>query len=133
MIPVPFASSLGTVPFHCEWTNPGKMFKVWSTVFPVGRKMIESEDAFEITDVVIAGVLIPVVDMISIWDRAVMSLPNFAVKRLHAVLNMSRIRLEIVSIGDPFGIWIPAEGDAIEDSGFDSHVASISNRIHFPQ
>lgn len=90
--------------------------------------MIEGRKADEIARIVVEGILILVMDVMTLGDRPVDVLPNLLMKALDALLTVLTARRVIDLIGAPLGVRIPPENDAPIGDRFDvSHTLIISS------
>ncbi len=140
-MPEPLAQGVLSVPFAASFTGvplSGFCQRFRAALHPLRREgsalvghvlndVIVAQDARQIAEVVVEGILVLVMDVVALWDRAVGGLPNLLMEAPDASLLVGDSGREVDAVRPSFGVWIAAEGDAVEHDDFGScHVTSLS-------
>ena len=107
VLSVPLSSLLGSVPllccFHCLVHVVAEGLRVSLDAFSgVVARVLASLDEFEVSDVVVPGVSVPVVDVIPFRDRSVIELPHDAVQAfvVSAEVALPWVEVVLLSVED---------------------------------
>lgn len=124
------------MPFGRERPDPLQMLQLlWPRVeprsHPVGlvvSLMLLCCECNQVGRIIVEVVVIVVVNVVTFWDRSVVSHPDFFVKTLDSTLSIGDPWCVVAPIRLLFGIWVSAELDAVVDDDVDSfgHPQSIS-------
>ena len=100
---VPSASFGAPMPFKSEWSDFCQVVsEFWSKFFWMSAAMLFWSDAFEILDPVVEWIAVNVVNLISLWDRSVLRLPDLFVESANSTAAMDEVRRVIDPLGSVF-------------------------------
>ena len=111
---VPFTTFWGSMPGDSEGANAGSMLPepLAGIFIQMSSPVLKDCETFKVFRLVVEGVLIPVMDLMPLRNRAVMILPHLAMKEGEPTVDGALVVNSVVTV---LGVWVAIEpGSVVE-------------------